>query len=128
MRDRDALEDPKATYNAKDPKQLQKLLPAISFKDYFASFTPRPHYPNPVIVTSPKYLEDLTTLLEGVDPQVLEGYFVFRTAQTVRLPLPSRTTVNFFTLMGTLTPGSAHDDSTARCSARGRRCARRSTG
>ncbi|KAM0749064.1 zincin [Meredithblackwellia eburnea MCA 4105] len=87
------VEDPKLTYNPKNRTELQKLFPSISFPDYFASYTPRPDYPDPVIVTSPAYLQNLTTVLEGTDPEALEAYFVFRAAQTYGLLLGPKQTV-----------------------------------
>ncbi|KAL8292016.1 hypothetical protein RQP46_001482 [Phenoliferia psychrophenolica] len=87
------LDDPKATYNRNNRTELQALLPAISFADYFASYTPRPAYPNPVIVTSPSYLQNATKILDSVDPEVLEAYFVFRAAQTLGLLLGPKQTV-----------------------------------
>ncbi|KAI5481088.1 endothelin-converting enzyme, metalloendopeptidase [Pseudohyphozyma bogoriensis] len=75
------LDDPKETYNSKNSTELQDLLPIISFKDYFASFTPRPAFPDPVIVTDPKYVKKVSKLLDGTEEDVLEAYFVVRAAQ-----------------------------------------------
>ncbi|SCZ89621.1 BZ3500_MvSof-1268-A1-R1_Chr9g10493 [Microbotryum saponariae] len=75
------LEDPSKTYNAYNSTALQALFPSISFKDYFAGFTPRPSYPEPVIVTSPMYLENLAKLIKHVDSEVYEAYIIFRIAQ-----------------------------------------------
>lgn len=77
------LEDPKATYNSRNSTELNALFPLISFPNYFAAFTPRPSYPDPVIVTSPSYLENVTELITGTEADVLEAYFVFRTASHV---------------------------------------------
>lgn len=79
------LEDPQVTYNPVKSKTLAKLFPAISFPNYFASFTPRPYYPDPVVVASPNYLSNVTALLERTDPTTLEAYFVIRAAQEVRV-------------------------------------------
>ena len=62
---------------------LNDIFPLISFADYFASFTPRPSYPDPVIVTSPKYVESIASIVEEEDDKVLEAYFVTRIVQTV---------------------------------------------
>ncbi|KAK4057153.1 hypothetical protein OIO90_001648 [Microbotryomycetes sp. JL221] len=73
--------DPVDTYNPTNSTRLATMFPLVSFKDYFASFTPRPFYPDPVVVTDPTYLTNLTNIVENVEPDVLEAYFVFRTAQ-----------------------------------------------
>lgn len=83
------LEDPKATYNSLSSTELNALFPLISFPNYFAAFTPRPSYPDPVIVTSPPYLANVTKIIEGTEADVLEAYFVFRTASHAS-PSPSR--------------------------------------
>lgn len=73
--------------------ELKELFPLISFANYFASFTPRPNYPDPVIITSPGYLTNLTTLLQDVDPEVLEAYFIARTSQAYGPLLGTKTEV-----------------------------------
>lgn len=78
------LSDPVKTYNAYNASSLQHLLPSISFADYFAAFGPRPTFPNPVIVTSPRYLEDVVELLSTVEEETLEAYFIFQLAKSVR--------------------------------------------
>ncbi|SCV69812.1 BQ2448_1206 [Microbotryum intermedium] len=75
------LGDPAKTYNAYNSTSLRALFPSISFKDYFAGFTPRPSYPEPVIVTSPSYLENLAKLVKHIDSDVFEAYIIFRIAQ-----------------------------------------------
>ena len=71
------------TYNPFNASSLAHLFPSISFPNYFAAFTPRPAYPDPVVVTYPAYLGNLTKAIDSVEPETLEAYFVFRTAQTV---------------------------------------------
>ncbi|KAK4700963.1 hypothetical protein P7C70_g5275, partial [Phenoliferia sp. Uapishka_3] len=91
--DPDELDDPLETYNRYGRKDLQSLFPSISFADYYASYTPRPAFPDPVIVTSPPYFQNLTKILDKVDPEVLEAYFVFRVAQTLGPLLGPKETV-----------------------------------
>ncbi|ORY60370.1 hypothetical protein BCR35DRAFT_355234 [Leucosporidium creatinivorum] len=91
--DPETIEDPQYSYNPHNASALQSLFPSISFPNYFASYTPRPSYPDPVIVTAPDYLKNLTKLLEDVEPETLEGYFVFRTAQAYGPLLGSKQTV-----------------------------------
>ncbi|GAA6014145.1 hypothetical protein JCM11491_004119 [Sporobolomyces phaffii] len=77
------VDDPIGTYNPLNSSALQNLFPSISFPDYFASFTPRPRYPDPVIVATPTYFSNLTQILDDVAPDVLEAYFAFQTAQSL---------------------------------------------
>ncbi|GAA5872434.1 hypothetical protein JCM8547_000924 [Rhodosporidiobolus lusitaniae] len=74
------LDLPIPTYNPYNGTALQKLFPSISFANYFASYTPRPRYPEPVIVTSPGFFGNLSKLVEHTGPEVLEAYFVVQTA------------------------------------------------
>ncbi|GAA6062373.1 hypothetical protein JCM10212_004219 [Sporobolomyces blumeae] len=75
------VEDPIGTYNPYNSSALQSLFPSISFRDYFASFTPRPRYPDPVIVATPTFFSNLTHVLSKTAPDVLEAYFVFQLSQ-----------------------------------------------
>ncbi|GAA5903499.1 CCR4-NOT core ubiquitin-protein ligase subunit MOT2 [Sporobolomyces salmoneus] len=77
------LDDPIATYNPYHSSALQQLFPSISFPDYFATFFPRPRYPDPVIVTAPTFFANLTQILDDVAPDVLEAYFAFQTAEAL---------------------------------------------
>lgn len=88
MDDSIELEDPKGTYNPTNATTLSSIFPLISFADYFASFTPRPAYPDPIIVTSPKYIGKMAQIVEDTEERVLEGYFAWKVIQSVRLPLP----------------------------------------
>ncbi|KAM0789178.1 hypothetical protein ACM66B_000026 [Microbotryomycetes sp. NB124-2] len=85
--------DPVDTYNPRNSTELSDLFPLVSFADYFASFTPRPYYPDPVVVTDPAYLGNLTKIVEATEPDVLEAYFVFRTAQALGPMLGPKQTV-----------------------------------
>ncbi|GJN91329.1 hypothetical protein Rhopal_004350-T1 [Rhodotorula paludigena] len=76
--DVEKLDEPIPTYNPHNASALQALFPSISFADYFSSYTPRPHFPDPVIVTSPEFFGNLTTLLDKTAPDVLEAYMVFQ--------------------------------------------------
>ncbi|BGP49138.1 hypothetical protein JCM10450v2_005019 [Rhodotorula kratochvilovae] len=79
----DELDQPVPTYNPHNASSLQSLFPSISFANYFASYTPRPRFPDPVIVTAPTYFGNLTSLLEHTAPDVLEAYFVVQTSQAL---------------------------------------------
>lgn len=82
------MSDPEGTYNKYNSTSLRTLFPSISLGDYFAGYSPR-SYPDPVIVTSPAYVEKLVEILADEEDDVLESYFVFRMAQSVsRLPCP----------------------------------------
>ncbi|GAA5842860.1 hypothetical protein JCM11251_005829 [Rhodosporidiobolus azoricus] len=74
------LDLPIPTYNPLNASTLQVLFPSISFANYFASFGPRPRFPDPVVVTSPGFFANLTEILEGTGPDALEAYFVVQTA------------------------------------------------
>ncbi|GAA5902051.1 hypothetical protein JCM6882_000177 [Rhodosporidiobolus microsporus] len=74
------LDLPIPTYNPVNASTLQALFPSISFANYFSSFTPRPRFPDPVIVTSPEFFGNLTHILESTGPDTLEAYFVVQTA------------------------------------------------
>ncbi|GAA5991957.1 hypothetical protein JCM11641_002023 [Rhodosporidiobolus odoratus] len=76
------LDLPIPTYNPHNSTALQSLFPSITFKDYFASYTPRPKYPEPVIVTSPAFFSNLSEILDKTGPGVLEAYFVVHTVLT----------------------------------------------
>ncbi|GAA5880490.1 hypothetical protein JCM16303_005402 [Sporobolomyces ruberrimus] len=84
------VDDPLASYNPYNSSALEELFPSISFPNYFASFTPRPRYPDPVIVSTPSFFSNLTRLLDDVAPDVLEAYFVYQTAQNVGTLLGSK--------------------------------------
>ncbi|BGP17139.1 hypothetical protein JCM10213_005237 [Rhodosporidiobolus nylandii] len=73
------LDLPIPTYNRYNSSALQALFPSITFADYFASFTPRPQYPDPVIVTSPEFFGNLSKIVDRTAPDVLEAYFVLQT-------------------------------------------------
>ncbi|KAK4051442.1 hypothetical protein OIV83_002926 [Microbotryomycetes sp. JL201] len=85
--------DPVQTYNPRNSTELGELFPLVSFPDYFASFTPRPHYPDPVVVTDPAYLRKLSKIVEAAEPDVLEAYFIFRTSQALGPLLGPKQTV-----------------------------------
>ncbi|GAA6019798.1 hypothetical protein JCM10207_003699 [Rhodosporidiobolus poonsookiae] len=78
--DAEDLDLPFETYNPKNASELQALFPSISFANYFSSYTPRPRYPDPVIVTSPEFFTNLTRIVDATAPDVLEAYFVLQTA------------------------------------------------
>ncbi|GAA6040657.1 hypothetical protein JCM8097_008090 [Rhodosporidiobolus ruineniae] len=72
------LDLPIPTYNPYTASSLQALFPSISFANYFASFSPRPRFPDPVIVSSPAFFGNLTKVVERAAPDVLEAYFVLQ--------------------------------------------------
>lgn len=84
------VDDPIGTYNPYNSSALQNLFPSISFPDYFASFTPRPRYPDPVIVATPSFFSKLSKLLDNTAPDVLEAYFAYETAQSLSSLLSSK--------------------------------------
>lgn len=77
------MADPEGTYNKFNATALATLFPSISLGDYFAGYSPR-SYPDPVIVTSPAYIEEVVEILANEEDDVIESYFVFRMAQSVR--------------------------------------------
>lgn len=77
------LEDPIKSYNRRSATAVQRLFPSISLANYISAFNRRPAFPDPIIITSPKYFEDLALLIEETEEEVLEAYFVFRVAQQV---------------------------------------------
>lgn len=104
--DLDKLAEPSLTYHPYNASDLQHLFPSISFGDYFASLGPRPKFPEPVIVTSPKYFRKLAKLIDATGPDVLEAYLVsqlgFSFAELLGNKQPIRTAVERFNhgLMG----------------------------
>lgn len=86
------IEDPIGTYNPLKLGALQKLLPQVSFSDYFAG--QGSYMPDRVIVTSPSYLGNLSAIVADTDATVLEGYFVFRLAQELGPLLGPKTTTH----------------------------------
>ncbi|GAA5935913.1 CCR4-NOT core ubiquitin-protein ligase subunit MOT2 [Sporobolomyces koalae] len=84
------VDDPIGTYNPYNSRALQHLFPSISFPNYFASFFPRPRYPDPVIVATPTFFSNLTGILDHVAPDALEAYFAFQTAQSLGSLLGSK--------------------------------------
>lgn len=117
----DELDQPVPTYNPHNASSLQSLFPSISFANYFASFTPRPRFPDPVIVTAPTYFGNLTGLLEHTAPDVLEAYFVVQASQAVRCAL---TMGSGCTLANSLAPCSSPRSwaPNSRCTRRSSRC------
>ncbi|GAA5931410.1 hypothetical protein JCM3775_005017 [Rhodotorula graminis] len=79
--DPEVIDNPTGEYNPHNASMLAHLFPSISFADYFASFTPRPRFPDPVIVRAPTYMGNLSALLEHTAPDVLEAYFVVQISQ-----------------------------------------------
>ncbi|GAA5916762.1 hypothetical protein JCM8208_001681 [Rhodotorula glutinis] len=79
--DPEVLDNPIGEYNPQNASMLEHRFPSISFADYFASFTPRPRFPDPVIVRAPTYMGNLSALLEHTAPDVLEAYFVVQASQ-----------------------------------------------
>lgn len=61
---------------------MAKLAPFLDWTNYFSGFAPRA-FPMPAIVTTPTYFGNLTSLLQKVDEQVLEAYFVWQTVRSL---------------------------------------------
>jgi endothelin-converting enzyme len=81
------LDDPQLTYNPRNSSELAKLFPSIHWRDYFSGFSPRPTFPDPVIVSTVRYFRKLAGIVDMERDDVLEAYFVWRTAQEVRAEL-----------------------------------------
>lgn len=52
---------------------------AVNFQDYFATFTSR-NFPNTIIVNSPSYAANISSILNATDASVIEAYLVVRSA------------------------------------------------
>jgi len=87
------VENPTLTYNPASLSNLNHLTDdIINFRDYYSGFSPRPGLPDPVIVATPSYFGNMTGIVAKTSDDVLEAYFLWRTAQNFGLLLgPSQT-------------------------------------
>ncbi|KAG9019715.1 hypothetical protein FRB90_010985 [Tulasnella sp. 427] len=72
-------QDPFFTYNPYTFDNFTSHLPEIDFPAYIAAFTPR-NFPEKIIVSYPPYLKSISRLISETNAEVLEAYFVARTA------------------------------------------------
>ncbi|KAF9072903.1 hypothetical protein BDP27DRAFT_1381918 [Rhodocollybia butyracea] len=72
-------QDPIATYNPTPLSNFTDTLPQIHFDEYFATFAPR-NFPDRVIITYPPYAQSLSEILNQTSRDILEAYFISRSA------------------------------------------------
>jgi endothelin-converting enzyme len=78
-------------YNAYNLTQLRTDAPYINWPDYFSGFAPR-IVPSPLIVSTPSYFINLTSILEETDDSTLEAYFVWTAVKSLSKLLGPRET------------------------------------
>ena len=72
------------TYNPSPLKNFTELTgDIVDFHDYFSGFSPRPGFPDPLIVGTPSYFGNLTSIMQKTSDETLEAYFLWRTALNV---------------------------------------------
>ncbi|KIO34187.1 hypothetical protein M407DRAFT_17094 [Tulasnella calospora MUT 4182] len=72
-------QDPFFTYNPYSFDNFTSHLPEFDFPAYIAAFTPR-NFPEKIIVSYPPYMKSISRLISETNAEVLEAYFVARTA------------------------------------------------
>jgi len=85
------IADPVLAYNAYNLTTLTKLAPFIHWPEYFSGFAPR-LFPDPVIISTPSYFDNLSHILDKTSDDELEAYFVWKTVQNLGSLLGPRET------------------------------------
>jgi endothelin-converting enzyme len=74
-------EDVSKSHNKLDSSSFDKLLPQVRLSDLFKKVSSSTSAPSNIIVTSTKYLEDLSIILQKTDKQTLQAFFVWKVVQ-----------------------------------------------
>lgn len=80
--DAEDTQDVTKYYNPRSLAEVESLLPQLSVESVISSLAPHNYLPDRIIVGSPSYLENLSTILEESTAETLQAYFVWKTVQT----------------------------------------------
>ena len=80
--DAEDAQDVTKYYNPRSLAEVRSLLPQLSVESVVSSLAPHDYQPDRIIVGSPSYLKNLSTLLEESTAETLQAYFVWKTVQT----------------------------------------------
>ncbi|KAG0290065.1 hypothetical protein BGZ96_006464 [Linnemannia gamsii] len=78
------LENSELTYNPRNISEITELIPAIDWSLVLEKLlAPGTAVPNPIIVSSPEYLQKLNALLKDTPTMTLQNYFAWRLIKTL---------------------------------------------
>lgn len=80
--DAEDAEDVTKYYNPRSLAEVRSLLPQLSVESVVSSLAPHGYQPDRIIVGSPSYLRNLSTIFEESKAETLQAYFVWKTVQT----------------------------------------------
>ncbi|KAG0173553.1 hypothetical protein DFQ28_007969 [Apophysomyces sp. BC1034] len=76
------LMDPKAIYNPRTLSEISKLAPTVDWGLYVDDMIlPNAPHPDTVIVSSPHYIANLSTLLENTPVRTIQSYFLWKVVE-----------------------------------------------
>ncbi|CAO3573467.1 unnamed protein product [Mortierella alpina] len=75
------LDNSEFTYNPRSISQIMELIPTIDWPLIFEKMLKSSKVPDPIIVSSPDYLEKLNALLKDTPAMTLQNYFAWRLIQ-----------------------------------------------
>lgn len=79
--DEEDLEDVIKAYNPTSTSELQKMVPQISLDKVVSALAPSGYTANYVIVSSPAYMGNMSSIVEDTPEQVVQAYLVWKTVQ-----------------------------------------------
>ena len=79
--DAEDAQDVTKYYNPRSLAEVESLLPQLSVESIISSLAPHDYLPDRIIVGSPSYLKNLSTILEESTAETLQAYFVWKTVQ-----------------------------------------------
>ncbi|KAK9453157.1 hypothetical protein V1511DRAFT_505797 [Dipodascopsis uninucleata] len=79
--DYEELFDGSKTYNPYTPRQVQEMFGALNIAHLVRSMTGSSELPSTIIVTYPKYLEDLNSVLSSTTRETLQTYFLWKATE-----------------------------------------------
>ncbi|KAH8695544.1 endothelin-converting enzyme [Talaromyces proteolyticus] len=80
--DTQAQEDVTQYYNPKSIEETESLVPQISFSKIISELGPKNYQPHRLIVGSPSYLKELSSILNSAPRVVVQAFFRWKTIQS----------------------------------------------
>ena len=79
--DEEDLEDVIKAYNPKTTCELEQLVPQVSFDKVIRALAPSGYTAKYVIVSSPSYMQNMSSIVEDTPKEIVEAYLVWKVVQ-----------------------------------------------